>query len=167
MFSPYTLSVAIWTYFIIQHNATQDHRPQTSTWLLEQHKPQTPVWSPVAAWPMDINTASGSSIDHRQPHAFSVTWLMSVVAVDINMASSGRTDDKYSQPLAAGWPMVLNRASGSIRDHRHQVQAMDISKLPHTAGNQYIEDCKTRKMGMSLMSTGRKLCPVNSDSSAW
>lgn len=101
------------------HNPQKDHRPQTSTWLLEQHKPQTVVWSPVAAWPMDINIASGSSMDQASTWPSVVTSLMSLVTTDINMASSRRTDGRHSQPSAAGWPMVLNRASGSIGDHRH------------------------------------------------
>lgn len=33
-----------------------------------QHKPLTSIWPPVAAWPADIDMASGLGIDHEHPY---------------------------------------------------------------------------------------------------
>lgn len=74
-------------------------------WTLTWRPTWSPTWTPTAAWPVDPNTALGSSIDHKhqyypvcQHSPWKSTWLQTKAqTIDICMALGDNMGHRHQQ----------------------------------------------------------------------
>lgn len=102
-----------------------DHGLPHGFW--QQHRSQTSMWPLTAAWPMDINIASGGSTDHRHPCC---PWLQQDHGHQHGLRWQHR-------PHTSTWPSVTtqttvtNMAQEGNTSHGHQRDLRGQHRHPH------------------------------------